>query len=84
MYGLILLAGEIGHDDSRAALVPGATSTLNTWYALNGRRHIRYNTREVLSSRTTREINNRTVRREEVPKVNDPCIAHVSPSRYSR
>ncbi len=63
MYGLILLSGEVGHDDARAALAPRATSTLNTWYALNGRRRIHDDAGEVLSSRPTREIDDGTLRR---------------------
>jgi hypothetical protein len=63
MYGFILVGGEIGHDDTGAALVARATSTLNAWYVIDVRRRIHYDTREVLSSRTTREIGNGTVRR---------------------
>jgi hypothetical protein len=63
MYGFILVGGEIGHDGTGAALVPRATSTLNAWYVIDVRRRIHYDAREVLSSRTTREIGNGAVRR---------------------
>jgi hypothetical protein len=63
MYGFILVGGEIGHDDTGAALVARATSTLNAWCVIDVRRRIHYDTREVLSSRTARDIGNGTVRR---------------------
>jgi hypothetical protein len=63
MYGFVLVGGEVGHDDTGAALMARATSTLHAWYVIGVRRRIHYDTREVLSSRTTREIGNGTVRR---------------------
>ena len=63
MYGFILVDGEMGHNETAAALVARATSTLNAWCVIDVRRRIHYDTREVLSSRTTREIGNGTVRR---------------------
>jgi hypothetical protein len=79
MYGFILVVGQIGHDDTGAAPVARATSTLNAWLVIDARRRILYDTREVLSSSTTREIDNGTLRRHVVAKVNDPGITHEPP-----
>jgi hypothetical protein len=62
MYRFILIVGEIGHDDTDAAPMVRATSTLNAWYVIDVRGRTHYDTREVLSSRTAREIGNGTVR----------------------
>ena len=63
MYGFLVVGTEIGHDDTGTALVARATSTLNAWWVIDVRRRIHNDTREVLSSRTTRKIGNGTVRR---------------------
>jgi hypothetical protein len=63
MDRFVLVGGKTEHDDTGAALMARATSTPNASSVIDVRRRTHDDTCEVLSSRTTREIENGTVRR---------------------